>query len=463
MKTTEKEKRAVKKISRRSFLGRAAGAAAGTMALAGTAASYSRVVGANDRIRIGQIGCSDRSAGLRRMLKASMKQDPNLELVSLCDIWSGNLNRAADDAAGLFGNRPKTYKYSEDLLAERDLDAVMVATGDHQHARVMAEVVRAGKDVYCEKPLANTLADAKLARDAVLETGQVAQMGSQWLSCPYQQKVREIIRSGRLGKITKIEQSWNYNGPRWYVPKDRDIAAIREEDTDWERWLLGRPWRPFDPRVYFEFRIFKDFSGGITDQWYSHGSCLAHFFLDTLIPDDTVANGGIFAWHDVRENPDTFQCLSTFQSKEVLYSYSSSYGNYHGDHTVIRGTEGTLYSPGGEGSPRWYFKPEMRSAWGSNVVFDRSSEGEPEAELVSVEGREGELPPINPDDDLSLHTDNWLECIRSRKKPNSSIETGFAHSVAVVMATRAYREGGKIYWDREREELVDSPPKSRRG
>ena len=111
--------------------------------------------------------------------------------------------------------------------------------------------------------------------------------------------------------------------------------------------------RPFDPRVYFEFRIFKDFSGGITDQWYSHGDGLAHFYLDTFIPDDTVSNGGIFAWHDVRENPDTFQCLSTFADKEVLYSYSTTFGNGYGDHTIIRGTRGTLYSPGGEGSPQW--------------------------------------------------------------------------------------------------------------
>ena len=221
------------------------------------------------------------------------------------------------------------------MLADQELDAVMVATGDHQHARILAEVARAGKDAYCEKPMANTLDDARLARDAVRESGCIAQMGSQWLSCPYQQRVREIVRSGRLGKITKIEQSWNFNGPRWRLPDDPDIAAIREEDTDWERWLLGRPWRPFDPRVYFEFRIYSDFSGGITDQWYSHGSGLAHFYLDTFIPDDTVANGGIFAWHDERENPDTFQCLSTFREKEVLYSYSSSYGNGlrrpHGD------------------------------------------------------------------------------------------------------------------------------------
>ncbi len=445
--------------SRRRFIQQTASAAAGATVLASTARSYGRILGANDRIQIGQIGCSDRAFGLRKMLKATSEAfDSNFDLRSVCDIWSLNREKGAGHAEELFGRRPKTYKYSEDMLGDEELDAVMVATGDHQHARILDEVARAGKDVYCEKPMANTLDDARLARDAVRESGCVAQMGSQWLSCPYQQRVREIIRSGRLGKITKIEQSWNFNGPRWRLPKDPDIAAIREEDTDWERWLLGRPSRPFDPRAYFEFRIYRDFSGGITDQWYSHGAGLAHFYLDHFLPDDTVANGGIFAWHDERENPDTLQCLSTFREKEVLYSYSSSYGNAHGDHTVIRGTEGTLYSPGGEGSPRWYLVPEARSAWGSNVVFDRRAETDPEPELIRVKGREEEVPPVRQDDNLEAHTSNWLSCLRSRKTPNGSIESGFAHSVAVVMATRSYREGKKLYWDREREEIVERPP-----
>jgi len=281
-------------------------------------------------------------------------------------------------------------------------------------------------------------------------------MGSQWLSCPYQHLVRDIIRSGKLGKIVTISQRWNYNGPRWHVPKDENVAAIRERDTDWKRWLLGRSERGFDPRVYFEFRIFKDFSGGITDQWYSHGAGLAHFYLDTFIPDDTVSNGGIFAWHDVRENPDTFHCVSAFAKNQVLYDYSTTFGNAYGDYTVIRGTRGTLYSPGGEGSPQWWFVAEPRSLWGSNVVFN-SGHDKTRPEPVLLPGTK-EPPPIKQDDNLKAHTDNWLECMRSRKTPNGSIETGFAHSVAVIMATRSYRENKKMYWDRTREDILDQPP-----
>jgi predicted dehydrogenase len=436
-------------LSRRVFIG-----AAGS--LAQTARSYARVVGANDRIQVGQLGCGHRASGHRAMLKLSAQTDPNFDLRSICDLWSVNRERSADDAQRLFGARPKLYRYSEEMLADKDLDAVMIGTGDHQHARILAEVVRSGKDCYCEKPMANTLEDAKLARDAVRGSRQVVQMGSQWLSCPYQQRVREMVRGGKLGKIVSIDQGWNFNGPRWHVPKDGNVAAIREQDTDWKRWLLGRPERPFDPRVYFEFRIYKDFSGGITDQWYSHGSGLAHFYLDTFIPDDTVSNGGIFAWHDVRENPDTFQCISTFAEKQVMYTYSTTFGSAYGDHTIIRGTRGTLYSPGGEGSPQWWFLPETNSGWQSNVVFNLQS-GKVQPAPVTLTGS-GDPPPVHQSDNLKAHTDDWFRAMRSRKSPNGDIETGFAHSIAVVMATRSYREGKKLYWDRKTEQILEHRP-----
>src|SRR6267143_353780 len=192
-------------VSRRDFV------AAGTLLL--TARSYSRIVGANDRIQIGLIGCGHRSSGHRQMLKMSAETDANFDLRSVCDLWSVNRERAADDSQRLFGKRPRTFQYSEEMLADPDLDAVMIGTGDHQHAKILAQVVRAGKDCYCEKPMANTLEDAKLARDTVVKSDRVVQMGSQWLSDPYQQRVREIIQSGKLGKIVSISQGWNYNGP----------------------------------------------------------------------------------------------------------------------------------------------------------------------------------------------------------------------------------------------------------
>jgi predicted dehydrogenase len=439
-------------VSRRQFMGAATGAV-GAAVIPSKACSYARIRGANDRIQIGMIGCGAHAEQLLEMVRLS-KQDGNLELRSVCDLWTFNREKMRSLGKDKLGDDAKAFKYSEDLLADQDLDAVMVATGDHQHARILAQVVQAGKDCYCEKPMANTLADAKLARDAVRASDRIVQMGSQWVSCPYHLAAREVVRSGKLGKITSVEQSWNYNGPRWHVPMNPNIARIREEDTDWDRWLLGRPHRPFDPVVYFEFRLFADFSGGITDQWYSHASGLAHFFLGTFIPDDTVANGGIFAWHDVRENPDNIAIASTFRAQEVLYKYGSCYANIHGNTTVIRGTQGTVYAVGGEGSPQWWFAPETYSGWGSNVVF--GDPGAPAAKPTPIlpEGVT-EVPPTEQSDVSKPHMDDWVRGMRTRTPCNGSIETGFAHSVAVVMATRSYREGKKMYWDREREEILD--------
>lgn len=444
-----------RKITRRSFINSAAAAGAAATSLV-TAKSYSRIMGANDRINIGFLGCGARGAGHRRMVKMSF-EDKNLGVVAVCDIWSGNREKAADDCRRKFSAEVKRFQYSEEMLAMPELDAVMIATGDHQHGRLLAEVVEAGKDCYVEKPMALDVEEAKLARRAVLDSRQVVQNGSQWLSDPHHIKVRDIVRSGRLGKVTKIEQVWNDNNHRWHDANDPDVAAIREEDTDWKRWLLGKPYRPFNPWTYFEFRIFRDFSGGITSQWMSHGIGLVHFFTDTAIPDTMVASGGIFGWHDIRQNPDTFQALGTYEDAEILHSFSSSYANRFGDYTCIRGKDATLYSQGGEGSPRWFLIPEVprdgRHFYGGFEEAIRRGE----AELVTIEGND-DLPPIGQSDDSKPHLDNWIDCIRDRNlMPNGHIHTGFWHSVGVAMATQAYREGKKLYWDRKSEQIVDHP------
>ncbi len=443
------------KIGRRSFI---TSTAAGTVASASalTARSYSRVVGANDRINIGFLGCGDRGGGHRHMVEMSAKEK-NLGVVAVCDIWSLNREKAAADCKRRFGADVKQFKYSEEMLKLPELDAVMIATGDHQHGRLLAEVVQAGKDCYVEKPMAQDVDEAKLARAAVLGSKQVVQNGVEWLSDPYQHKVREIVRSGKLGHITKIEQAWGDNNHRWHNPGDPDVAAIREQDTDWDRWLLGKPYRPFNPWTYFEFRIFKDFSGGITSQWLSHGIDLVHFYTDTAIPDTMVANGGIFQWHDIRQNPDTFQALATYQEKELMYAYSSTYANRFGDYSCIRGTDATLYAQGGEGSPRWFLVPEIGNRsidmYGGFQELVKSGR----ATLVTLDNSD-KLPPIDQSDDSKPHLDNWIDCMRARNvKTNGNIHTGYWHSIGVAMATRAYREGKKLYWDRQREEIMDTP------
>lgn len=434
-------------LTRRGFLG---AAAAGAL----SAASYSRVIGANDRISIGLIGCGNRSAGHRRMATTSAK-DMNVEITAVCDLWAFNRELAASDVEEKFGRKPRAFKYSEDLLALKDVDAVMIATGDFQHAKILVDVVRAGKDCYCEKPMANVLDEAKLARETVLGSKQVVQMGSQWVSDPYQKKIRELVRSGVLGQISRIEQVWNKNEERWHDPNNPNVKRIREHDTDWKRWLLGKPDRPFDPWAYFEFRLHKDFSSGIADQWMSHGSGLVHFYMDEDIPETMVANGGIYAWNDGRENPDTFTAVATYK-KGFVYVYQTQFGNSYGSHSAIMGKSGTLWSVGGEGSQKWTLTPN-----GGIPTDHRSRPGhKPVAEEQTVLVEAAPAPSADPSDDSKYHFDDWVQSMRARKQPNGDIHTGFKHSAAIIMAARAYREGKKLWWDSKREEIVDRSPRS---
>src|SRR3954447_14125744 len=166
----------------------------------------------------------------------------------------------------------------EEMLALRDLDAVIISTADHQHAPILKLAADSGKDAYCEKPMGNVLAEVKAARDAVRARNLIVQAGTQHRSEPYQRAVRERIAAGALGEVSKVEIVWNYHGPRWRGRPE--VALLREEDTDWGRWLLTKPARPFDPRLYFEFRLYREFSSGIPDQWMSHAADMVHFLLD---------------------------------------------------------------------------------------------------------------------------------------------------------------------------------------
>src|SRR6266566_6391909 len=346
------------KIDRRSFL------LTGTTAFASTALSYSRIPGANDRIALGHIGIGGRGRGLAS-IAAKLKDQKNAEMTAVCDLWKVNRERAAATAEKAYGRSPRAFQYMDQLLALKDLDAVVISTGDFQHAPILKLTVEAGKDAYCEKPMANVLTEAKAVRDAVSKSDRIVQIGTQHRSEPYQIAVRDLIRTGVLGDVSKVEIVWNYHGPRWRGRPE--VKQIREEDTDWRKWLMTKPERPFDPRLYFEFRLYKDFSSGIADQWMSHGIDLVHWFTGDHFPTSVVAHGGIFAWKDGRETPDTFQALLEYP-KGFLVSYATSFGNDADSFTRIMGDRGTLVNIGGEGSQRWKLVEEKGTHEGNPFV-----------------------------------------------------------------------------------------------
>ncbi len=460
---------------RRTFMKQAAG----TVVAAGLSArSYGRVMGANDRIRLGQLGCGGRSQGHVLMAQLSSKQTP-VEVIAVCDIWKLAREHRAAQVKRSFNLDPASYKYSEEMLANKDIDGVMIATGDFQHAKLCAEVVQAGKDCYVEKPFANVLAEAKETRDIVKASKQVVQMGSQHRSEPYQVAVRDIIRSGRIGKIVHIEQEWNVNEERWrFVPWDTGISRarlqdrnmewkkwmaeptqLREEDTDWKRWLLGKPERPFDPHVYLEFRLYKEYSSGIFDQWMSHGSDLVHLWTDETYPESVVANGGIFTWTDGRDNPDTCVAAVTYP-KGFLYTYKTIFGNSFRSFSRIQGRDGTIANYGGEGASLFTVSKEGGRDEYEESVNSHSvpilSPAIDQEEVVKVPG----APPGDsrgPGDDSLVHIMNWLNAMRSRVTPNANVDHGFSHSIVIIMAAQSYWSGKKLYWNPQTEEIVDLP------
>lgn len=434
-------------IGRRAFLGQT-GRLAGGAALATTALSYGRIVGANDRISLGHIGVGNRGRELVQIAGA-LKSSQNVEMTAVADLWKVNRERAVAAGTQHFGRAPRSYAHLEELLALKDVDAVLISTPEHSHSPILKMAVESGKDAYVEKPMGNTLEDIKAARAAVRETKRIVQVGTQHRSEPYPRAARELVKSGVLGDVSKVEVEWNYHGPRWRGREE--VAQIREQDTHWRKWLMNKPYRPFDPRLYFEFRLYKDFSSGIPDQWMSHGIDLVHWFMDERCPRSVVAHGGVFAWPDGRENPDTFHALLEYP-KGFLVSYSTSFGNDAPGFTRYMGKKATLLNIGGEGSPR-YQLVEEKGNHESNADIDAQRA----ATYVLLPG-ETKVPPMSIDD-LSLeHMTNWFECLRSRQAPHCTVEEGFGHSVACIMAAQSYWSGQRLYWDATKEAILDRAP-----
>jgi predicted dehydrogenase len=434
------------KIDRRTFLSQTV--AAGGAAWASTALSYSSILGANDRISLGHIGIGSRGSDLL-LIAGRLKSSHNVEMTAACDLWTVNREKAVMENAKYYGRSPRSFQYLEDLLALHDVDGVLISTPEHSHSPILKMVVESGKDAYVEKPMGNVLAEAKAARDATVHSKQIVQVGTQHRSEPYPRAAHDLVQTGVLGDVSKVEVEWNYHGPRWRGR--HEVKQIREADTDWRKWLLTKPYRPFDPQLYFEFRLYKEFSSGIPDQWMSHGMDLVHWMMNDSFPRSAVAHGGVFAWHDGRENADTFQALFEYP-KGFLVSYSTSFGNDAPGFTRYMGKKATLINIGGEGSPRYELIQE-KGNHEDNADIDR----ERASKLIQLPG-ETKMPPMAIDD-LSLeHMANWFECMRSRQQPHCTVHDGFAHSVACMMCTESYWSGKKIYWDAPNEAIIDHPP-----
>ena len=254
----------MKSNNRRLFIKKSALAGAGVIAtqLGLSAKSYNRIIGANDRVRVGVVGFSDRHRGSHMPCFMNHYKEMNFEVVAVSDIWNKRREAGAAMWKEKMQNDVVACRNNEEMYSKKLVDAVFVSTADFQHANHALEAVNAGCDVYCEKPFAETMDDNRRAFKGIKASNKIVQIGSQRRSGSNYHAADEFIKSGKFGAITMVELTWNVNQPmRWRRPAD--VAKLLEKDTDWKRFLMNRPFETFDPKKYLEFRLFWPYSSGL--------------------------------------------------------------------------------------------------------------------------------------------------------------------------------------------------------
>ncbi len=441
--------------TRRKFIRNSALAAAGTYigAMGFSAKSYANIRGANDRVRLGAIGFSDR---FRQSLFPSFLnhyQELNFDLVAVSDIWKLRREEGQAFLKNAMGHDIKACMNNEELYDTKDLDAAIIATADFQHALHCIEAMKANKDAYVEKPFAETMDDNIAALKAVKATDRIVQIGSQRRSGGNYKAAADFIQQGKFGPITMVELSWNVNQPgRWRRPAL--VAKCKEEDVDWKRFLMNRPFEAWDPRKYLEYRLFWPYSSGMPGQWMSHQIDTVHWFSGLPHPRSVVANGGIYMWKDGRKNWDTTLAVFDYGPQNDMSSgFQVSFASrmHNGDENPAE----IYYSNGGElnlisnkVSPRGGLSERMAAAMNmkANLL--------PEFTLIDNAPKVVASANTGGDSLTSNHMRNWMECIRSRQQPNAPVEAGYSHSIATIMTNAAVRTGYKVTFDEKTQQVM---------
>lgn len=402
--------------TRRGFLAKGGALAVGSWALTG-----SRAWGASERLGIGIIGCGGRGTYQMGEIE-KIAESHNAEVVAVCDVWKPNREKAAARVKEKTGREPFACARFAELLARKEVDAVVITTPDHAHSPILAASARAGKHAFCEKPMAHRLADAVDAVDAVKAAGVVVQIGTQRRSDGKFKAGAKFVQSGALGTISEIDTSWHDTNPRWARPYE----DVRKEDVDWEQYLMGQSDRPFDQRRYRCWHLFRDYTSGLPGLLGSHLTDIAVWFMDDLLPLSGTALGGIYVWKDGREHCDTIECLWDFP-KGFLLRYSNRLGNNHKTpEVVVYGTKGTF------DTASWKLVPD---GGGKDKV----------AEEITVA----------PEADEN-HMGNFLDSIRNGKPTNAPIEVGYAHAVASILASEAQLKRCQLVYDAEKREIREA-------
>jgi predicted dehydrogenase len=399
------------KLARRAFIG-------GATAL--TAASYSRVLGANDTVQLGVIGTGDRGTYvMTQFMKSS-----TLHVAAVCDIYGQHIDQARQKATDA-----KSFTDHRKLLEEKGIDAVLIATPDHWHARTAIDALNAGKDVYVEKPLSRTIEEGPRIVKAARINERVCQVGMQQRSgIHYLQAKREYIDSGKLGKISLARTWWHGNG--YHLRKAPASLQNQPSNLDWAHFLGPVRWRDWDPQQYYNWRAYLDFGGGQVTDLFTHWIDVVHMFMNqpqigSDVPKSAVAAGGVFAYKDGRTAPDTINVLLEYPGDYTATFEATLVPGIRGEGVEICGTQGRLLID----RQHFEFHPLGRNA---------------QPTVVQAEAH-----------DMTLdHVNNFLECVKTRKRPNGDVLIGHRSAQASHLGNIAYVEKRRIDFDPVREEIL---------
>jgi predicted dehydrogenase len=379
---------------------------------AATALSYSRILGANDRIGLGVVGTGQRGTYVMSLFQ----KNADVQVTALCDVYDKRREEAGEKTPGA-----RKFNDHRELLALKEVDAVLVGTPDHWHKDVSIDAINAGKDVYSEKPMCRTRDEAPLMVKAARTAGRILQIGLQQRSGPIYLEPREkYVQSGAIGRISHIDAVWNSGVPR-PLPKE---PAQKPANLDWLRFLGPVSYRDWNPGQYLNFRAFLDFNGGKMTDFGHHWLDVVHMFMGERPPRSAVFAGGIYYdQHDGRTAPDTCNALFEYDGYSVLFQ-SNAYGAGTEYGVTFHGDKGRLFV----NRNRYEFTPAGKN---------------PHPETRSITG-----------DITADHVRNFLDCCKSRKLPNADAALAALSVLPPLLAVQSYQEQRRLRFDPTRLEVL---------
>jgi predicted dehydrogenase len=424
-------------ISRRKFINTSTQATLGLASSIVIPSSFfirNNKIAPSDQISFGVIGCN----GMGFSNTRSLLRIPGVKCIALCDVDKSVLGRRSSDLIKTGNQQPALYEDYRKMLENKDLDFVVIGTPDHWHCLQMVHALEAGKHVYVEKPLANSIQECDIMLKASQYHNKTVQVGMWQRSGKHWQDAMAFVQSGKLGKIRTVK-TWAYQGWMKPVPIHQDSAP--PEGVNYDMWLGPATQRAFNKnRFHFNFRWFWDYAGGLMTDWGVHIIDFALYGMEASYPKSVVATGGKFAYpDDASETPDTLTAIYEFDDFTMIWEHATGidlgpYGKTHG--VAFIGNNGTLVVD----RQGWEVIPEDE--------FDSEAGGSfPKMAVPGKRMRSGS--------DLNVHTQNFIDCMQSGEKPNTSVDVAHLTAVVAHMGNIAFKTGRKIYWDKESSQFRD--------